>query len=201
MLSFDVAGYYIDWSDIQVTTIFARGFTAYPATINSGKAVSTGFEWNLDLTPVRGLTLGWLGSYDEATLSAAVPQIAGTAGSQLPYVPRWTTTATIDYDYHVSDRVSAIVGGAYAYTGPRFTNFAFNPSQSYQRIPAYETWSAQAGLRFDNRISIQIYGKNLTDERGITNYSRGQSIFGLAIPGTVTLIRPREIGLRFTGNF
>ena len=94
-----------------------------------------------------------------------------------------------------------IVGGAYAYTGPRFTNFAFNPSQSYQRIPAYETWSAQAGLRFDNRVSIQIYGKNLTDEHGITNYSRGQSIFGLAIPGTVTLIRPREIGLRFTGNF
>jgi hypothetical protein len=48
---------------------------------------------------------------------------------------------------------------------------------------------------------LQIYGKNLGNTRGITTYSNGRVTPGGNFPGQAGLIRPREIGLRITGNF
>lgn len=199
-VNFDIAAYYIDWSAIQISTVYARGFTAYPVTINAGKAVSKGVEWNLNVRPMRALTIGWLGAYDKATLSGAIPEIAGTAGSQLPYVPKFTSTVTVDLEVPLSPSVTGAIGGAYSYTGKRFSNYNFDPSRSYRALPSYSLWSAQVGITVD-RFTIQAYGKNLTDKRAVTNYDPGSVIFGVPFPGTAGLIRPRELGLRLAANF
>lgn len=200
MLSVDVAAYYIDWTNIQVSVGIQRASTGYTATVNAGQAVSKGFEWNIGLTPVRGLRLGWLGAYTDASLTRDVPQINGKKGVQLSYVPKWSTTATVDYEWPVFDDYKAYVGTSFSYVGKRFTSLNVNPVFGSQEIPSYDAWSLQAGLR-TGRFGIQLYGKNLGDTRGITSYSPGQLQFGVSIPGAIGLIRPREVGMRLTSNF
>ncbi len=205
MLSIDVDGFYINWNDIQVLTTVRRGFTGYTLTLNGGKATSKGFEWNVNLRPAKGLSFGLLGAYTDASLKQNIAAINGVQGIQLPYVPKWTTTATADYEFAAMDDFKAYVGASYSRIGQRLTNFSVTPALASLRIPAYSTVGAQIGLR-NGRYGFQIYGKNLGDTRGITNYAPGQLLLafgppGYAIPGTVGLIRPREIGVRFTGAF
>ena len=200
VFGFDVAGFYIDWKDIQVVQTYRRGFTGYPITLNAGKAVSKGLEWNFNVQPMRRLSLGWLGAYTDSTLSDDIPQLGGTGGSQLPYVPKWQTTVTADFNVPVSDGAELNVGGSYAYTGKRRTNYGFDQTRSYLQIPSYQVWNAQAGVRFD-QLTLQVYGKNLTDKRGITTCDRGNVVLGVALPGTIGIIRPREIGVRLSSRF
>jgi outer membrane receptor protein involved in Fe transport len=116
-LVFDVAGFYIDWSDIQVATTITRGggTQGYPATINAGKAVSKGAEWNITVSPLRGLTFGWLGAYTDASLKQNIPAINAIAGQQLPFVPKWSTTLTADLDVPLSGEIRGVLGGSYSY--------------------------------------------------------------------------------------
>lgn len=199
-IGFDVAAFYINWSDIQVVQTYRRGLTGYPVTLNAGKAVSQGVEWNINFQPIRQLSLGWLGAYTDSTLSDNVPALNATDGARLPFVPKWQTTFTADLNLPLSDSIRLNIGGSYAYVGNRLTNFGFDPSRNYQPIPGYDVWNAQAGLRFD-RFTVQVYGKNLADKRGITNYDAGAVIFGVPFPGTTGIIRPREVGVRLSGSF
>jgi iron complex outermembrane receptor protein len=198
--AFDVAAFYIDWTDIQVSAVVPRGLTGYNATLNAGEAVSKGFEWTFNWYPTEGLSLGLLGAYTDATLKGDVSEINGFDGDELPYVPDWTTTVTAEYEWQTSGSYQAYVGGNLAYVGDKFTNFNFRPALTHLEMPSYETWGLQAGLRGD-RYTFELYGKNLSDERGITSYSGGQTIFGIVIPGAISIIRPREIGLRFTALY
>lgn len=205
MLTVDLSAFYIDWTDIQVTASIRRGFTGYSAQLNAGDAVSKGFEWNFGLQPVKGLYLGWLGAYTDASLSESITEINGIAGAQLPYVPKWSTTLTADYEVELSNDWAAFIGGSFAYVGERFTNFSFDPARAYQRLPSYETFSLQGGIR-RGPLTLQVYGKNLGNTRGITTYDTGQLLLafgppGVPIPGTAGIIRPREVGVRLSGRF
>ncbi len=204
-LSVDITGFYIDWKDIQVSTTVRRGFTGYAPTVNAGKATSKGFEWNFGLTPVRGLKLGWLGAYTDAHLSQDVPAINGIAGVQLPYVPKWTSTVSADYEWPIMDDFRANIGASYSYIGKRLTNFSFNPALASVELPHYSQVNLQAGIQNDT-YSFQVYAKNVGDSRGVTSYTPGQLLLvfgppGYAIPGSAGLIRPREIGVRLGAKF
>ena len=200
MLSVDVAAFYTDWTDVQVGVTVPFQNTAYPITVNGGKARSQGFEWTFNLTPMRGLNFGWLGAYTDATLRTNVVGINGFSGDRLPYVPQWTTTVTADYETSLTEKVKATVGASYSYTGDRFASFNLRPTLSHLAIPSYSTVAGQLGLKYD-RYGIELYGKNLTDERGVTSYYGGRKVRGVLIPGQAGLIRPRELGLRVTANF
>ena len=63
--------------------------------------------------------------------------------------------------------------------------------------PVYNTLSVQAGL--DNgHYSVEIFGNNLTNARGITEYanSGGQNQTGIA-----AFIQPRTIGIELGAKF
>ena len=123
-------------------------------------------------------------------------------------MPKWQTTLTADYNFPLVRDFEGYVGANYTYTGNRRGNFNFRPSLSYLLIPSFDTFGLQAGVR-NARFGIQVYGKNLGDERGVTNYFGGRTlalppVFGIPpipLPATANLIRPREIGIRFTGSF
>src|SRR3546814_6094065 len=59
MASVDVALFWMDWTDIQVT----RAFGGVSGGANGGKATSKGIEGSLALRPAPGLTISATGSY------------------------------------------------------------------------------------------------------------------------------------------
>ena len=200
MLSVDIAAFYIDWSDIQITVSIPVGGVNYSLTGNAGEAVSKGVEWNLALEPAAGLRLSTVGTYTDAKLTSDAPGINGFDGDRLPYVPKINASLVAEYEWPIASDYRMLVSGSWSYTGSRFSDFSLSPAASHLRVPSYDSWAAQVGIQGE-RFGVRLYGKNLTDTRGITNYSPGQSVFGVTIPGQVGLIRPREIGVRLTGSF
>lgn len=205
LLTVELAAFYVDWSDIQVAGTIARNVgtptqSGFPVAINGGKGESKGVEWNFVLNPLKGLAVGWAGAYTKAELKNPIALINAPAGVQLPYSPKWSHSATIDYTVPIKDDVTASFGAIYSYVGDRATTFSTNRNQSYQAIPSYSTWGLSAGVQFA-RIGIQVYGKNLDNSRGITTYTNNNvGPFG-RFPGQVGLIRPREVGVRLTSRF
>ena len=206
-LTVDVAAFYIDWSDVQinVTVPVNQGqanAVAYTLVQNAGTAVSQGVEWSLTYTPVRGLTLGALGAYTDAHLTEDAPGIGGLKDDRLPYVPKISYTFSANYEWPLFGDVRASLGGNYSHTGDRYSTYTLTPSLSHQQFPGYDTLFLQAGLRRGN-LGLQLYAKNVNNERGITYYYAGQTVpsLGGASPGQIGLIRPREVGLRLSADF
>jgi outer membrane receptor protein involved in Fe transport len=199
-LSFDVAAFYVDWRNVQITVSFPSGGVAYNVTGNAGHAVSKGFEWTFNLTPAAGLTLTALGAYTDATLTRDAPGIGGFDGDRLPYVPKLSGTLSANYEWDLGGDLTANVGASYSHSSGQFSSYTLTPSLSHLRFRGYDTLSAQIGVR-RGPLEVLIYGKNLTDEAGITYYYAGQSALGGTIPAQTGLIRPREIGVRVSGTF
>jgi outer membrane receptor protein involved in Fe transport len=192
MLTVDLAAFYIDWSNVQVLTGIIVGGNQFTITGNVGEAVSKGFEWGFELKPTAGLTLSAIGAYTDATFTRPEPTIGALDGSNLPYVADLTSTIGFDYEAPLSDTWDGFIAGSWTYTGKRFSDFPFNVE-----LPSFSTFDAQLGVR-TGRYSVELFGKNLSDERGITNYVPLGATGGV---GTLGIIRPRTIGIRLTADF
>ena len=199
--SYDVAAFYIDWTDIQVLTQFvseSSGIT-YTITGNAGEAVSKGFEWNLTWEIVDGLILSDNGAYVNAKLTTDAPGLGGYDGDYLPAVPDWTNTLNLDYSWTAGNSLLA-VGGSWRYTGERSNGFGAPPSPeldrypgSYVLMPSYNTFSVYGTISWDS-FRIRAFIRNLTDEEGLFTYAVSG---GFNATGLGQMIQPRTYGITF----
>jgi len=197
----DVSAFYIDWTRIQITKIFyvlIGGMEQpYYQPANAGTAVSRGLEWNLGWSPVSGLKFGLIGAYTDAHLTEDAPAAGGVSGDQLPMVPKINAAVSFDYEVPVAADIKGFIGGNYAYSGVRYTEFSSAPTIDHLELPIYETLALQLGVRSD-RYTAEIYGKNLTDSRAVNSYIPGAGLNGA---DWTSIIRPRTIGVRVSANF
>ena len=194
LLSIDASIYHVDWTDIQLLEqVDNTGING-----NGGKARSQGFEWAVGYVPLHGLTLQWSGAYTDAKLTTDAPAVHGVTGDRLPYAPKWSTSFDGEYDWAAFADFKYFVGATWSYVGARETDFGSDVTQMTQvRLPSYNTYAARVGL--DNtRYRVTLYGKNLSDSRGITNYVR-EGAPGLN--GDVSVIQPRTIGVTLSAKF
>ena len=208
LLTFDLAAFNISWNDIQILQVVnvvnpVTGVsTPYSITGNAGEAVSRGLEWTITLRPIADLDLQSTGAYTDAHLSETPPAgSAGAKGDRLPYVPEFTSTFSFDYRPVVGVG-RASLGGSWTYTSSRQSEFVLGGTQT--RLPPYHDLAAFLGYEWD-RFSLQIYGKNLTDSRGILNYAGsgalGPSTSSTISYGAIAITRPRTFGIRLTADF
>jgi iron complex outermembrane recepter protein len=198
-VSIDVSAFYIDWRNIQITSIFiAPNGVAYGATGNGGSAVSEGIEYNLAWVPFHGFSLGLIGAYTDAHLTASAPGLGATSGQDLAYVPRWSSTFNADYNFPLFNGYNGFVGGSVTYTGSRYTDFGTSATDDpHILLPSYTTLALQAGIK-KGQFTFEAYSKNVTNARGISSYD-GEGGFGLT--GVASLITPRVIGLRVAVDY
>ena len=188
--SLDVSAFYLDWNDIQLYAL-VNGFGING---NGGTAVSKGAEFTASLIPTSGLTFSLNGAYTDAFLTKATdPAVGGLDGDSLPFTPRWATALRGDYQWDVRSGATAFAGGGVSYTGDRSYDFTSRTgSGSLRRIDSYVTLDLRAGTEF-GRWLLELYGKNLTNERGIATVA-GDGAFPNGAFG-LGYIRPRTIGL------
>src|SRR3546814_4802441 len=118
MVSFDVAGFWMDWTDIQVT----RAFGGVSGGANGGKATSNGFEGTVALRPATGLTLTATGSYTDASLSEDVPEISGVDGDRLPAVPRFSGALRADFEFELGGGSKGSFGAGVRHASSRLSD-------------------------------------------------------------------------------
>ncbi len=195
-VTLDLSAFYIDWSDIQII-VLSNGVSS----LGNGKgARSTGFEAAATYEPIRGLRFSGNLAYTNAELTDDAPGVNGKNGDRLPNVPEWAGTLNGDYDFKL-DRLPVFVGATIHYTGDRYAGFASGSPDTYQRplMPDYTTVDVRAGVEFHN-VTLQVYAKNLGDERGFNDVT-SSALDGYSAPLFASIIQPRTFGFALSAAF
>jgi iron complex outermembrane recepter protein len=186
-LFLDVALYHVDWKDIQLL----EEVDGFGINGNGGTARTEGLEWSIGYSPLHGLKFEWTGAYTEAKLTSPAPTLNANSGAELPYAPKWGTSLDGEYDWVLFGDLKAFAGATWSYVGARSSDFssappAADPGQIV--LPSYNTTAVRLGVDKGN-YRFTIFGKNLTDARGITDYESVGAPYS-----TVTVIQPRTVG-------
>ena len=185
-LGVDLAGYYIDWSNIQVF----QQIGAFPARINVPGGVSIrGAELVLTARPVAGLTAIGTFAHQDGRLSQASAILGAAKGDRLPGVPRNTATLTADYAF-TQEGLRPTIGATLRYVSE--TRSAYSAT-SY-RMPDYTMVDLRTGYSL-GAVDVQLYVHNLLDELGQMDSGNDNLEKGVAI------LQPRTIGITANVRF
>lgn len=203
-LSASVAGFQIDWSNIQQTMFLPT--CTLSVTTNAGKARIRGGEFELSGRPFANVPLSiQLGlGYTDGILQepGVLPQQPNTP---LPLVPKWTGTISGYYETPISDAVQLFMAADYSYTSS--VKVSDGNSGFYTRQPINMV-NANIGMSY-GRSQVMLFVKNLFDKR--LNFgnqpSAGFERQELLGDGSLQRLprgivsRPRQIGVQYQLNF
>lgn len=197
-LQLNALAFYYDYSDVQVLRIVQAG----SAIDNAASGTIQGAEVELTAAPASGLTLRLSASYLDAKYDEYTTNdpLAGNAtvdltDNRFPRSPKWTFNG--GFDYSVPFRQGSINFHADAQHRSRIYFDQFNrPSVGQGSI--FVTNAKVTFQSADDRWSVALYGRNLTDEY----YT--ESRFAIAeSAGTVlgVVAPPRHWGVELGVNF
>lgn len=189
----DVSLYYIDWKDIQFSSLSPTSTTYFT---NGGAARSQGVELAVESMPLSGLTIaGWI-AWNDAELTEAFPPGStgyGVSGDRLPNSSRLSGNLSVDQEFPLWGEVNGFVGGSASYVGDRVG--PFRAVAQRQAFPSYTQVDLRAGFRNDS-WTANIFVTNVGDERGTLYGGLG------ALPSTAfNYIQPRTAGLSLVKAF
>ncbi|HYI41225.1 MAG TPA: TonB-dependent receptor [Allosphingosinicella sp.] len=187
-----VAGFYADYKDVQVPGSVGAIVNGIPTfvgvTTNAGKATFKGVEVEALATLFRGGdgsrlnfagTLGYLDAqYDEFITNVANFDANGNPapGAARPIdvadfrriqnTPKWTVSGTLDYSTRMmGGEINASTTVSYRSKTFQFeTPSPFLDQEGYALFDASLVWTSA-----DDRFTIGLHGKNLTDKQYITS--------------------------------
>jgi len=195
-LSYEVAVYHMDWTDIQVNQTFPlAGGGSDSGVANAGKAKSDGAEMSITAQPTDQVSFGVNASYNNARITVNAPKVGAVAGNPLPYAPKFSSNVFADFRPHITDSIDGLLGATYTFRGDQKAGFQ-NASTPYT-LPSYGTLDLRAGLKWD-RYRLDFTVDNVTNSDALTyvnvlNYKGG--------PLAGYTLRPRTYGMALEVKF
>ncbi|MBW2366416.1 MAG: TonB-dependent receptor [Deltaproteobacteria bacterium] len=189
----NVAGYYMDWSDLQVVTVQGPG-GAGDSIDNTGDAHTMGVDVEFFLRPIKGLQWSVGGTFLEAETDDDY-MVEGNlipAGTPIPMAAEIMFNTALQYNCLLTENLWGFARASYSYTGEA-------PAESLLSdfdTPAYEIVNFRAGIEQEN-WQLTVFVDNMFDEHIIYDYGAEVDLYDGAPQSTVG--RPRTIGvsLRF----
>lgn len=199
-LQLDLAGFYIDITDQQLSRMSQTGFGRI--TVNAGRSYSTGLEASVVYRPrVEGLlfranygyTLAKFRDYD--TVDSNGKEV-DYSGNYVPFVPQHTVSASGEYTWNFDKsarRGLNFITLALDYTG---AGSIYWTESNSRKQPFYNLLGANLtfGL-LDNNIKLTLWAHNLTDTKYDTFY------FETMHRGFAQHARPMEAGIDVKFHF
>jgi outer membrane receptor protein involved in Fe transport len=201
-LTANLAGYYIDWKNIQVQA--NRVSDSIQFATNIGAAESYGLEFEFMARPLAGLSLALNGSFNEAKvtkLSALEAAISGAEVGTRLASPHFQGSATLRYDFPAGDSETAFAAVNVSHAGSfpnQFPNVPGNPnavSPTYDYTEAWTNVNLYAGTKL-GALNLTAYVENLFDDKSIT-YVHPEAF----LDGRYARMRPRTVGVRADYRF
>jgi iron complex outermembrane receptor protein len=196
-LSFDIDGFYIDWTKIQLQV--QNQTTGITYTANAGKASSRGVEGSLSYAFSRAFSIGGSATYIVAHLDRGLPAGQyGVAGAPLPFAPKWKIAATADYKTELSPGIGFFAGGSVFYVSQVSGNFRATAAALRAVLPGYATVDGRIGLTRD-KWTLALVAKNIFDKRGydgVTNLTSAN-----VGPIGLNIIQPRSLSISLRYNY
>jgi len=185
----DFATYYIDWSNIQITTTS----DGYSAIANAPNAHIQGLELTAGAHPTNSLSAGLAFAYQHAYLSEASSDLGGAEGERLPDVPRYSGTINADYTFTDSS-LRPSVGSMVRYISDRTSSFGPLANGVNYRVPGYATLDLRSSVVL-RAIDLQLYAKNVFNKRGGISAGSGGTY------EQVSVIQPLTVGVSLSTHF
>ncbi len=214
---FDITGYHLDWTDIQVPSVVNN----ISVLANGGEATSNGVELSLGVRPITGLEIGLNGSYTDSTFDTDVPSLSATAGERLPNIPQWQGSITADYYFPLwgahsqpvatsgKDAKTVVPGitqkagwNAHVGAGLRLVGDRRSTPTFGQDFPldSYAALDLNADISNDH-WTIRVFAKNVTDERAYQSIDAFSTLLGTIDHLQGVPIQPRTIGAEVDFRF
>lgn len=168
-LTFNVAGFYSEYRDIQLTVQSVDPVTNanIRTTRNAGGSDIKGFELEIAARPTRGLDLNLGVGYVDAkfdTLAASAIGSGFRLGDRVPQIPDWSINAGISYTTHTGAG-DLTLRGDLSHKGSQF----LTPADATSFQDGYTLLGARVAFKPDflPGIELSVEGTNLTN----TNYA------------------------------
>lgn len=202
----NLAAFYIDWTEQQLTTSFpVTGFRrARPLINNAGKTEVKGFEVEMQLrandywsfSASYGYADGEFKLFEDETQERLTGD-ASVAGNKTPRAPRHTLNFNSSFDYPISDELEFFLRGDLNYRSSRFVQV-----HNLAIIGATTKVNMQTGINWQD-IRLTFFVRNLFNDDTPADVTRffDASTFRMERAFLITLPRTREWGLRVEYNF
>ena len=174
-LQLNVAAFYYIYKDKQVlgNLIDPATGASFPALVNVPKSNVKGGEFQAIWQPIDGFKIDLEGTYADSRISDVFVNIdfLGAAknfqGESLPFSPRWSGVARVDYEHAVTDRWNAFVGVSGHYQSA--TNSALG-AEPLAAVAGYGTLDLRVGISSrDDKYRLALWGNNVTNKYYWTN--------------------------------
>jgi iron complex outermembrane receptor protein len=194
-LGINVAGFYNDYSNMQLLSVRDVQGVLVVVTENAGKVQMKGFEAEVIAVPVENLNLRGAIGFLDAEYDELAPNATVTLDDMLVKAPKWTMNAGFDYTVPMGNEGRVTFGGSVYYRSKYANELTNEPvliQNGYALLDAFiqytdpkEVWSAT------------FFGTNLTDKRFKTNGLTSFGSFGNAVANYGP---PREWGIKLRIN-
>lgn len=186
----NIAGFYTDYSDLQVAVLEG----VQPLIRNAASAEVQGFEIEFEAHPISTLRLeGGIG-YTDAKYKSLGPTVLATGvtiDSKFPQIPKWTGNIGASYEFTLPAELTLTPRVDFIYQSATYMDAVNTPSL---RQDAYGLLNAAIKLEGSSPTmwSVEFFGRNLTDKTYFTGGFGDLNVQGYA---EVALARKREWGL------
>lgn len=215
-----LAGFYADYKDVQVPGSVGAVINNVPTfvgvTTNAGKASFKGVEAELVATllrdPTSGTRVNFTGTagYLDAQYDEFITNVPGTGPvdvadyRRIQNTPKWTLSGTLD----VATRVSGGELSASTTLSYRSKTYQFETPSPFLDQPGYALLDASlVWTSSDDRYTIGLHGKNLTDKQYITSgyqFLLTDPVTGVPLRNAAGQVRPslgvEGVATAFYGN-
>ena len=228
-LTLNGALYYIDWQDPQLASVTVNG--AQPITKNGDGAETKGIEVSLDASVTDRFKLGFSYAHTTAELTEVAPAlirsftppgfgpgagydgldpvyIDGQPGDRLPGSPEDQATVYFGYDFSLSSRWDLTLNYGVSAIGDVITTTGLRGGG--ETLGGFSLHHASAAFT-GGPWEFTVYAQNLLDKYAVTGIRSRNSFVQTVEDGDgdpvrvrsygQQMVRPREIGVRFTYEF
>ena len=190
-VNFNIAGYLINWKDLQFFNNVAP-FTF--ARENVGDAYSKGIEVEANVIPFKGLQVDFAYSMNDAEYEDFSLKRFGSlvpiGGNKLANAPKNTFFTAAEYTIQTSENVNLLFRAEYRNIGGHYTDIQ---NSLYQ--PTYHVVNTRFGLTYSN-YGLFLWTRNLTNSNYLA-YGSADTSFGR----TSRAAMPSQIGLTLSAKF
>ncbi len=211
--SMNLAAFHQALDDFQSNVFLGTGFNL----LNAGKQVTKGFEVDGTLRPLEALTFTYAATlldaqYDEFTAAQGaaryLPNADGTftltpadfTGKKVDGVAEVSLSLAVNYTHEFQNGMSGYLQGDFQYESDTpavdgFNNSDFPNAGSLNR--EVKTFNASAGLDIGNGLALQVYGRNLFNDKYLLSVFPGVAQSGV-INGYPNAPRTYGAALRYS---
>ena len=198
----NLAGYRIDWDNLQVSARTAGTGSVFGLISNAGAARVWGAEAELSATLMQGLSVSGAFGYTDAKLSedqiSDFVVAAGRRGDRIPNVPDFTASVSLDYKRPITNSLTGSARVDASHVGSFFSTLS--PTDIYRReVPSYELVNLRFGIEGTDRDwGVYLFANNVFDDVAINQLSSSANSGGLT---NAISAAPRTYGINLMRRF